>query len=303
MRDHPDEILDCLIVGGGPAGLVAATYLARFRRRILVVDAGESRALWIPRTHNCPGFPDGISGLELLERLRQQSAHHDVAMVRGRVEALGASDSGCFSAEVGGRTYRARTVLLATGVRDRLPNLPQVEDAIARGVVRLCPVCDGYEVSGRRVGVFGSGPGAVREATFLKTFTPDVTLIADHPERLDEEALDLARSSGIAVLKGISGMRIAEQGYEVSTENGPPLVFDNVYPALGCSIRSGLAEGLDIRLDELGHIATDDHQQTNRRGVYAAGDVVHSLNQLAVAFGQAAIAATAIHNGLRALKA
>lgn len=301
MQDHDDETLDCLIVGGGPAGLVAATYLARFRRRILVVDAGESRALWIPRTHNCPGFPDGISGLELLDRLRQQSAHHDVAMLRGRVEAIGALDSGCFSTEVEGRIYRSRTVLLATGVLDRLPPLAQVEEGVARGVVRLCPVCDGYEVTGRRVGVLGSGPGAVREATFLKTFSSDVTLIVDEPERLDHQALDLAHSSGIAVMKDIRGMRILEEGYEVTTRDGSPVVFDSVYPALGCSIRSGLAEGLDIRLDELGHVVTDDHQQTNRQGVYAAGDVVHSLNQLAVAFGQAAIAATAIHNGLRAL--
>jgi thioredoxin reductase (NADPH) len=301
MQDHDDETLDCLIVGGGPAGLVAATYLARFRRRILVVDANESRALWIPRTHNCPGFPDGISGHELLGRLRQQSAHHCVRTVGGRVVAIRASDRGCFSAEVEGRAYKSRTILLATGVLDRLPSLAQVEEGVARGVVRLCPVCDGYEVTGRRVGVLGSGPGAVREATFLKTFSSDVTLIVDEPERLDQQALDLAHSSGIAVMKDIRGMRILGEGYEVTTRDGSPAVFDSVYPALGCSIRSGLAEGLDIRLDELGHIATDDHQQTNRQGVYAAGDVVHSLNQLAVAFGQAAIAATAIHNGLRAL--
>ncbi|MFN3509543.1 MAG: NAD(P)/FAD-dependent oxidoreductase [Allorhizobium sp.] len=301
MQDHDDETLDCLIVGGGPAGLVAATYLARFRRRILVVDANESRALWIPRTHNCPGFPDGISGHELLGRLRQQSAHHCVRTVGGRVEAIRASDIGCFSAEVEGRAYKSRTILLATGVLDRLPSLAQVEEGVARGVVRLCPVCDGYEVTGRRVGVLGSGPGAVREATFLKTFSSDVTLIVDEPERLDQQALDLAHSSGIAVMKDIRGMRILGEGYEVTTRDGSPTVFDSVYPALGCSIRSGLAEGLDIRLDELGHIATDDHQQTNRQGVYAAGDVVHSLNQLAVAFGQAAIAATAIHNGLRVL--
>jgi thioredoxin reductase (NADPH) len=301
MQDHDDGTLDCLIVGGGPAGLVAATYLARFRRRILVVDADESRALWIPRTHNCPGFPDGISGRELLDRLRQQSAHHDVPLVGGRVEAIRASDSVGFSTEVEGRTYRSRTVLLATGVLDRLPPLAQVEEGVARGVVRLCPVCDGYEVTGRRVGVLGSGPGAVREATFLKTFSSDVTLIADEPQRLDQQALDLAHSSGIAVVKDIRGMRILDEGYEVTTRDGSTVVFDSVYPALGCSIRSGLAEGLGIRLDELGHIATDNHQQTNRQGVYAAGDVVHSLNQLAVAFGQAAIAATAIHNGLRTL--
>lgn len=299
MQDHDDETLDCLIVGGGPAGLVAATYLARFRRSVLVVDAGESRALWIPHTHNCPGFPDGISGVELLDRLRAQALRYGVPLQNARVERIEGVEGPGFTVSLEGGTLRARHILLATGVVDHIPCMADVEKAIARGVIRLCPVCDGYEVIGRRVAVLGSGSHALREANFLKTFTNDVTIVADDPEKLREEARQNQDEISFAVLAGVADMRLSQDGFEVTTEQGKREVFDSVYPALGCSIRSQLGESLGIGLDDLGHITVDSHQQTSRRGIYAAGDVVHSLNQLAVAFGQAATAATAIHNRLQ----
>ncbi|WP_082511201.1 MULTISPECIES: NAD(P)/FAD-dependent oxidoreductase [unclassified Rhizobium] len=290
---------DCIIIGGGPAGLVAATYLARFRRSVLVVDAGESRALWIPRTHNCPGFPDGISGLELLDRLRAQAQHYEVPLHNARVEHIEGSEASGFAVILNDRGLTARHILLATGVVDHIPRMPNVEEAIARGIIRLCPVCDGYEVIGRRVGVLGSGSHALREANFLKAFTDDVTIIADDPARLREEGKGNGEAGAFPVLSGVASMRLSDAGFEVTTEQGEREVFDSVYPALGCSIRSQLGESLGIALDDLGHITVDGHQETSRRGIYAAGDVVHSLNQLAVAFGQAATAATAIHNRLR----
>src|SRR6476619_442187 len=88
-----DGLLDCLIVGAGPSGLVAATYLARFRRRIAVVDAGESRARWIPTSHNCPGFPLGVSGTRLLERLRDQACAFGVGIDQDRVVSLRRDDA------------------------------------------------------------------------------------------------------------------------------------------------------------------------------------------------------------------
>ena len=104
---------DCLIVGGGPAGLTAATYLGRFRRRVIVVDAGQSRAKWIPVSHNCPGFPDGIAGVDLLERLRQQALMGNVDLIDDTVTAL--RREGADFVATASFPIRARAVLIATG--------------------------------------------------------------------------------------------------------------------------------------------------------------------------------------------
>src|SRR5690349_9990093 len=136
----PEESdLDCLIIGGGPAGLTAATYLARFRRNALLVDDGQSRARLIPETHNYPGFL-GISGVKLLAHLREQAEKHGAKLQDGRVEAL-RKTGGAFVARVGGRDLRAQRVLIATGIVDESPDLPGLKDAIYRGALRFCPIC------------------------------------------------------------------------------------------------------------------------------------------------------------------
>src|SRR5690625_2567771 len=127
------DALDCLIIGAGPAGLTAATYLARFGRRIQVVDSGASRAALIPVSHNHPAFPDGINGVELLTVLRQQASRYGVQILEGtsveRLEQLPEE----FSATWPGGGCRSRTVLLATGCLDVEPQLPGLVDAIQQG--------------------------------------------------------------------------------------------------------------------------------------------------------------------------
>ena len=129
-----ENLLDCLIVGAGPAGLTAATYLARFRRHILVVDAGASRARWIPASHNCPGFPFGVAGNELLARFRLQAQSYGVASTAACVTQLSRHADG-FTASDGERHWHARSVILATGVVDRMPELAGLEEAIDTGAV------------------------------------------------------------------------------------------------------------------------------------------------------------------------
>ena len=123
---------EVLVIGAGPAGLTAATYLARFRRRTLVIDAGQPRACWIPLSHNTPGFPAGVSGPDILARMREQAEEYGAVIAPGRVEAL-ARDGQGFIAEIDGRSLRARAVLLATGVVDHHPDLPGVEPGGATG--------------------------------------------------------------------------------------------------------------------------------------------------------------------------
>ena len=148
----PNDVLDCLVIGAGPAGLTAALYLARFQRRFAVADGGNSRAIWIPRSHNIPFFAQGIPGPDLLARQRVSLEGYGAEIVAGSVRRLERSGPG-FAAAV--RTARgeerrieARRVLIATGAVDVDPGLPNLPNAIQRGLVRYCPICDGYEASG-----------------------------------------------------------------------------------------------------------------------------------------------------------
>lgn len=294
-------MIDCLIVGGGPAGLTAAIYLARFRREVRVIDAGSSRASLIPTSHNYPGFPQGIGGRELLGRLREQARRYGAALTAGYVSALEAGDDG-FLASFGTDAIEARTVLLATGVVDIEPELPNLKDAIRSGLVRHCPICDGYEVIDRKVAVIGRGRQGVNEALFIRHYTEELTLFtlgAQH-EITGEDRIALD-ARGIAFvdepLREVCRERGAIIGLTVAS--GKTYRFDTLYSALGCNVRSELARAIGAACDGVGQIVVDEKLRTTIPKVWAVGDVANDLNQIAVATGHAAIAATSIHNLLR----
>jgi thioredoxin reductase (NADPH) len=292
--------VDCLIVGAGPAGLTAAIYLARFRRRIALYDAGASRASYIPKTRNYPGFPDGISGNELLDRLRAQAKRYGANVTEALVESLERSGDGYVATAAGGR-IRARRVLLATGVVDKEPEIANLREAIDAGCIRLCAVCDGHEVIDRKVAVFGPAASALSHALFMRTFTPDLTLLVPRGDApLDAQGRRGLEAAGIRLLdEPVAEIAMnAQRKARVRLADGAEHVFETVYPALGCRVRSELAIGLGARTTEGGDIVVDAHQRTTVPGLYAAGDVVAALNQLSVATGHAAIAATHIHGNL-----
>ena len=142
-------MLDCIIVGGGPAGLTAAIYLARYRRAALLVDEGASRARLIPASHNYPGFK-GIAGPDFLARLREQARLYGARLEHGRVTALQRGPQGGFIAQLHGRDILARTVLPATGLVDESPDHRRIELGVDGGAVRFCPICDGFEATMRQ---------------------------------------------------------------------------------------------------------------------------------------------------------
>ncbi|MBB5046205.1 thioredoxin reductase (NADPH) [Rhodopseudomonas rhenobacensis] len=292
---HDD--VDCLIVGGGPAGLTAAIYLARYRRRILLVDDGCSRAAWIPESHNYPGFPDGVSGKGLLANLRKQAEHYQVPTLADRVTEL-ARDGDGFIARTGTRSISARIVLLATGIVDAMPSLPGHDAAVQDGSVRYCPVCDGYEVTDQRVGVLGHGDDAAAKAIFLRSYSKDVTLLNIDGSVASPECRDGLDKAGVVVAGPVTGLERADKGVRALLAEGSLAPFDVVYPALGCEVRSDLATRLGAATNDVGCLKVDDHQRTTVPGIYAAGDVVSDLHQIAVGTGHAAIAATHIHKML-----
>lgn len=295
--------LDCLIVGGGPAGLTAAIYLARFHLQVSVVDEGGSRALLIPRSHNVPGFPDGISGQDLLARMREHARRYGADLIEGRIDDVRQTASG-FTAKSLDASWSARSILLATGVTNRRPDFDDDihSEALARGHLRYCPVCDGYEVSGQNVAVLGSDERAVTEAEFLRSFTDRVTVIstAGHDFEVDLRRR-LVRIGAMVRVGPVEGMRLHATGLEVATADGT-VIYEAVYPALGSSIHARLAKTLGATASEDGCIEVDRHQRTTIKHLYAAGDVVYGLDQISVCNGQAAIAAVAIRNDLCAEK-
>ena len=296
-----DKPLDCLVIGGGPAGLTAAIYLARFHLDILVVDAGKSRAGWIPCTHNHAGFPDGISGKELLERMRAQAQKYGAKIVSDRVTKLERGEDGLFAATWGSGCETAKTVLLATGVTNRRPPMDEDlhDEALARGLIRYCPICDGYEVTDKKVGVIGSGSHGVAEAVFIRGFTADVTLIApDAALKLSPEDQAKLKEAGIACVDGpAQAVAFDDKCIVVDTAEGHH-AFDSVYPALGSDTHTQLAEMLGARLNEQCCVGIDAHQRTSVEGLYAAGDVVIGLDQISHAMGEGGVAATTIRNDL-----
>jgi thioredoxin reductase (NADPH) len=200
---------------------------------------------------------------------------------------------------VGERRYPTRSVLLATGVVNNRPDMAaEVHDeALSRGLLRYCPICDGYEVTDKRVGVIGTGDHGMKEALFLRGFTRDVTLIAPGAaHELDATCRAKLEDAGIVHVDGpCTPIRIAGDTMEVTTPSGA-LRFDSVYPALGSTIRSNLAVAAGARATADGCLEVDDHQRTSVPGLFAAGDVVKGLDQISHAMGEAGVAATTIRN-------
>jgi len=292
---------DCLIVGGGPAGLTAAIYLTRFHLRIRVIDAGNSRVSWIPCSHNHAGYPDGIEGKALLRLMTEQAQKYGAKIECARVTRLKQMEGG-FEAEWGSGRETARTVLLATGVTNRRPPMDEQlhDEALARGLIRYCPVCDGYEVTDKRVGIIGDDSRGVAEAVFLRSYTPDVTLIAPDTDqrKLGAQDWEKLEQFGIPAVDGpVIDVR-TERGEIVLVTASGEHRFDSVYPALGSDVHSSLAEMVEVDLAEDGCIKVDDHQRTSVPGVYAAGDVVKGLDQISHAMGEGGVAATTIRNDL-----
>jgi thioredoxin reductase (NADPH) len=296
---HP-LVYDTLIIGGGPGGLTAAIYLHRFMRKVALFDRGNSRASWIPVSHNYPGFPDGVHGPHLLENLRAQLGRYGGEVTTGEIVGLRIED-GAFVGQYEGGEVRALTVLLATGIADVGLPIERWREAIARGAVRLCPVCDGYDVMDKRIAVVSSETNPIGHAMFMRAFSADVTLF-DRSETsilTDEERQRLEAAGVHYVSSMVRDVSLSEAMTPIlNTANGQSWEFDVMYPMLGETARSELAVQLGADTADCGDIVVDDHQATSVAGLYAIGDVVPGLNQISVAVGQAAVAATRIHNTL-----
>jgi thioredoxin reductase (NADPH) len=291
---------DAAVIGGGPAGLTAALYLARFHLSVFLADAGGSRAAVIPVTHNQPSWPEGISGADLLDRMRSHLGNYPVDIEQSEVKEIRRGQAG-FELLAGGGHLTSQAIVLATGVVDRRPRMSDADHtaALHHGLLRYCPICDGYEVTDRAIAVVGEGDRLYGEAKFLRTYTSTVTVFSETGlVGLSSGQRSELASIGVEVIdKPIIGYRRLDRSLDVLFPDRGR-TFESVYAALGSVAQSRLGATLGAKVSVEGCLMVDEHQRTSVRGLYAAGDVVIGVDQISHAMGQAAVAATALRNDL-----
>ncbi len=294
---------DVVVIGAGPAGLTAGLYLGRYRRDVLIVHDGTSRALRIPLTHNAPGFPDGIEGPDLIARMTRHATDYGAEIEEAEIIAIERLADGFRLIATDGRVWESRGVILASGIVLNQVDLPHDahEAAIGAGVLRYCPICDGYEHRDSRIGVIGCDSDGAAEALFLRQYSADITLMPlNHPELSRAQAAELAEAGIVVEAGALDALEPGEDRLRVRLAGREsPLAFDVVYPALGSRPRGGLAAQLGVGLNEAGCIPVRAIEDSGVPGFFAAGDVVDGLDQISVAMGHGAMAATHAHNWLR----
>jgi thioredoxin reductase (NADPH) len=289
---------DCAVIGGGPAGLTAALYLQRFRRKVVLIQNGTPRAAWIPKTKNLTGYQRGISGKSLLRRMHLQIAEIGVPIKNGKATVKRGRDG--FLVEIGGRALNARKVILATGIEDKQPEIPNLELLRRRGLLRYCPICDGFEHARKKLFLFVGESDSLDKIRFLLKYTPHLLVIGPKNFPLSSQRRKIYRRLNVNYVRaGLRRIQPLGRGIKVSLDNGKTYKGDAGYVELGFHVNDSATAALKkLRKTKSGCLITDKDQRTSIPGLFAVGDCTPGLAQIAVAAGQAAIAATAVHNEL-----
>ncbi len=290
---------DVIVVGGGCAGLSAAVYLARAMRKVLVIDSGQSLALWEPEVQNYFGFPDGISGEELIERGKKHAKKYEAQIVEDEI-ADARRDGIEFLLEGKKDVYRSKRVLLATGVLHIPPDIPHVNECLGHSMF-FCKDCDGFRSQEKQIAIVGRNNDAVEYALGMLFYSSCVFIATNGKKpHWDQQHSDWIAEYEIPVYES----RIAD----VEQENGliKSLAFedkrcvevDALFTTRGDIFHNKLGKALGADLDSDGQIIVDHCMKTSVPGLYAAGCVTPANCQMIIAAGGGAIAAQAINRDL-----
>lgn len=286
---------DALILGGGPAGLSAAVYLARFTRRTLVLDAGEGRSSFAQVNDNYLGFPEGVTTRELRALGRRQAERFGAEFRECRVERIERIEGGGFRVHTTEGNFEGRTILFATGVTDIWPDVPGIKDWIGRQVF-WCITCDGHRTKNQTLVCVGNTDEAAVTTLQFLLFTKKISLVAD-PDKIrfsDEKRADLAAHGISILLARPERLDLCPENRRITAlclDDGTRLACDMIFSLLGVRPNTQLARELGVALDEEGYIVIDEEGYTSIPGVFAAGDLTRMYTQQV---------ASAVHAGAEA---
>ena len=298
--DRPEQTLyDAIVIGGGPAGLAAALWLARYRRTVRLFDAQDPRNKETWAVHGYFGIEDPPP-LELRAIGRQQAANAGAEMEAAVVKTVdGAIDD--FRVTLGDdRVFRARRILFATGLKDIVPEVPGFDDFYGTSIWH-CPDCDGPSVTGKRVGILGWGTSIAKYTLYFLTWTDDLTVLThSHPKDMSDEALATLKEWGIGVnQKAITALEGADGKLErVVFHDGSHAPFDALFFHVACGPGSTLPQDAGCEVDDEGIVQVDKEFATSVPGVYAAGDITPGTRLVIRAAFEGTRAAMGIHKSL-----
>ena len=299
---------DIIIIGAGPGGLTAGIYAGRQGTKNLIIDRDLAGGIGreVPEMENYPGF-DNISGLELIEKMKQQAIKNtELHEMEEVTDIIKTENDYRFTVKTNKDEYKTKTVILATGSSHRHLNAKGEEEFKGKGV-SYCATCDGFFFAGRDIIMVGGGNSALQEALYLKNLGANVTLVHRRDEfraqkhlhnKVKEENINIIYDS---VVEEIKGDMLVESVVLKNTKTNElkEIPINGIFISVGYIPHTELAVKLGINLDESGHIIIDKEQKTNIDYVYAIGDVCVGLKQWVVACGEGAVAAASAFNDIK----
>lgn len=290
-------ILDCAVIGGGPAGLNAALVLGRSRRKTILFDDNKPRNAVTSESH---GFitRDGIHPQEF-KRVAQEelSRYPDVSIVKQQVHRIN-KENNLFQVETGnGEVYSAKKIILATGFKEVLPDIPRVKEFYGKSLFS-CPFCDGWELRDRSLAVIADDKKGFHMAKVVSNWTNDLIIFTNGSKVLSLEEQELLKSKGISINEKKIAALIGEEGMleSIQFEDETAVHREGGFIASEWKQAASFDSSLDYTLNEQGGIETDSWQRTNAEGVFACGDTrIAGPSQLIIAAGEGSMAAMAVN--------
>ena len=311
-RDKEEKIFDAIIIGGGPAGLTAGIYLSRARMNTLLIEKvmPGGQAVLTEIIENYPGFPHGITGPELMQKMEEQAVRFGLKIEYGEIEEVKIKEDKVKIVRINNQDHRTLTIILASGAEASKLEVPGEEKLKGRGV-SYCATCDAPFFKDQKVVVIGGGDTAIEEALYLTKFAQEVTIIHRRDrlratkilqERVfSNKKINFAWDSVVIKILGkekVEGILI--QNKKTGEEKEVPC--QGVFVFVGYVPNSKFLKEL-VKLDKRGYILTDDNMMTSQEGIYACGDVRKKiLRQVVTACGEGATAAFAAQKYIEELK-
>jgi len=291
-----DQAYEVLVIGGGPAGLSAALYLARYDRRVALFDTGRGRSTWHQINYNYLGFPGGIAARKLRELGCQQLEDYpQVTTLDHKIDWMERRGD-LFIAHGQAGDWIGQAVIICTGVVDHYPHFDGWEAYVGRSMF-WCITCDGYGCKGAKVVVLGCTNEAASEAMQLTRFSSEITVLTNHDEcTMDDKFIERLKRANIPLIHDKIKRVVGHDGQfeRIYTEGGRCIELDQLFCQQGATPQTKLAEDLGVELSANGYIETDMEQKTNVPGVYAAGDVTRIYShQISAAVHEGGTAASA----------